>query len=288
MRMKIKSVARLLTKGRSLLALIIGGTLCLITAQFSKGIVSSLFTSAGICLWALSFCAFTMAWKFDVAEHRRFRRQSGVLVEEMLSTVARLDGQSYGSSVRGRSDSTSVFGAATIPASQIRSKPDSHYAGRQAANQEMSGNDRWKLSYLLEAGPQSRIRYVLFMGGSPDAISLCDNVQLLRVGYASAIGEPPFDASCCLIDLRQDSQNPWSDVVNASRTTEFLMLREFLLRCKEIHIPIVVIPGSSSDHFSADLFSLADIVLDENALSVDQALSLTSLGIRDAGVGGKL
>lgn len=288
MRLKIKIIARLLSKGRSLLALIIAGAFCLVFAQFSAGIVSSLFTATGISLCALGFCAFVIAWKLELAERKKFRRESNAVAKELLSTLGRLGGQAQGTIGRARSDSMSTFGAATIPETRIISKPDSHYAGRQAASQQMSGNDRWKLSYLLEADPRSRIRHILFIGGSPDSISLCGNAQFLHVGYASAIGEPPFDASCCLIDLRKGHQNPWSDVVNASRTTEFLILREFLHRCKEIHIPIVVIPGSLPDHFSADLFSLADIVLDETHLSAEQAVLLASLGIRDVGVGGKL
>jgi len=287
MRMKIKSIARLLTKGRSLLAFIVGGALLLVISQFPGGIVSSLCAAAGIGFCALACCAFAISWKLELAERKRFRRESDVLVKELLSTIARLDGQTHGTNGRARADLLSVFGAATIPATQILSKPDSHYAGRQAATQQMSGNDRWKLPYLLEADPRSRVRNILFIGGSPSAISFCDNTQLLHVGYASAIGEPPIDASCCLVDLREGHQNPWSDVVNASRTTEFLMLREFLGRCKEIHIPVVVIPGMLPDHFSADLFSLADIVLDKKNLSDEQVFSLTSLGIRNVDFGGK-
>lgn len=164
-----------------------------------------------------------------------------------------------------RRSEQSLFAPATIPASHIVGRPDSHTAGRVAAEQTMDGDSADVLHALMNANSEVWIRRIELIGSQRCAASLKDLAKVERISAPHLVGNPSRDASYLIIEEKQFERGLWAGLLSTQKTTSFLRLLEHIVKAEENGTVVIVCPSETSNHFSDELRQRATVVLSKNS-----------------------
>lgn len=185
--------------------------------------------------------------------------------EKLLSLATDLAGAQEGA----ERASHSVFSPATIPAVHIIGRPESHTAGRVAAEQEMENDSSDILNALFKAPPEAWTRRIELIGSKQRAESLSGLAEVERILAPHLMGNPSVDTSYLVIDEAQFSQGAWAGLLSTQKASSFFALLKHIKQAKENGTVVVVCPSETSNHFTDELRQRATVVLSKNSSSWD-------------------
>lgn len=156
------------------------------------------------------------------------------------------------------------FAPGRISGSAILDKPQSHVAGRQAAEQTMAGNPDLKYFEVLRSTAKRNRPVVLYLGNPSDEVSLLCEVRTLYRGLPYQ--EFDVDVSFFVVDLCSAENGLWSGITDAACTVETLALLEQMRKAKSQGIIVIARQGERKSHFTSSIMTLADLVIEDGEI----------------------
>lgn len=267
-----------LTSGRWMMTFAAIAAALLIAGIVSYGWLQTALLAVASGAFAISVLGFLASWKVESTTTRAANRDLSDRMRALENDMSSLSGRveffglaDSGTEAQRPVSNSSIFSPQVITSSTVLSKPDSHHAGRIAANQQMSADSFVKMSQIANATTSQRNRKVSWLGPIMDAEAEVEGWEISQVQPGISIGTPNPASAYLVVNLAGTEFTPWDYLTESLSYASLRSTTEYIKKSKDLGTVIVVCRADVPSHFASTVESYSDLLLDAHGAPVSES-----------------